>query len=244
MERSNLTFLKQAARDARPERGEPIAPHPTTRGQFQRTHPRGRAWPGGGARSLLASLRPEAPRAPFCVLVRRPRAAAHGTRGETRLHPAQPRDGGSNAPTREGVRGRAAEQALFGSGWKIYHRGLQRPQRRDIKAGRGRRTARGGRAAYTLPRDTRAVPTRPPARACVAGGRSARAASIPLSLIFAPFIIIGLPFLRFVPQTTRGARREGGHPLEPRGLTRGRFQRAHPRVRARPGGGASADDSF
>ena len=55
MERSNLTFLKQAARGARPERGEPIAPHPTTRGQFQRTHLRGRAWPGGGARELRAS---------------------------------------------------------------------------------------------------------------------------------------------------------------------------------------------
>ena len=54
MERSNLT-LKQAARGARPERGEPIAPHPTTRGQFQRTHLRGRAWPGGGARELRAS---------------------------------------------------------------------------------------------------------------------------------------------------------------------------------------------
>ena len=112
MERSNLTFLKQAARDARPERGEPIAPHPTTRGQFQRTHPRGRAWPGGGARSLLASLRPEAPRAPFCVLVRRPRAAVHDACGEIRLHPTQRRVCGSNAPTRDGVRGRGAEHAL------------------------------------------------------------------------------------------------------------------------------------
>ena len=178
MERSNLTFLKQAARGARPERGEPIAPHPTTRGQFQRTHPRGRAWPGGGARSLLASLRPEAPRAPFCVLVRRPRAAhrtgavlvaspphrspdasarlvrtrfdplgspdasahlvhtrpirsparapcqplsgasvrrlrvVHDACGEIRLHPTQRRVCGSNAPTRDGVRGRGAEHAL------------------------------------------------------------------------------------------------------------------------------------
>ena len=190
MERSNLTFLKQAARGARPERGEPIAPHPTTRGQFQRTHPRGRAWPGGGARSLLASLRPEAPRAPFAfwsagharrtarggrpacrggtgggaVLVasqphRSPDASArlvrtrfdplgspdasahlvhtrpirsparapcqplsgasvrrlrvvHDACGEIRLHPTQRRVCGSNAPTRDGVRGRGAEHAI------------------------------------------------------------------------------------------------------------------------------------
>ena len=216
MERSNLTFLKQAARGARPERGEPIAPHPTTRGQFQRTHPRGRAWPGGGARSLLASLRPEAPRAPFAFWSAG-HARRHGTRGETRLHHAQPRDGGSNAPTREGVRGRAAEQALFVAGWKIYHHGLQRPHGETLKQAAGGARHEGGGAAYTLPRDTRAVPTRPPARACVAGRRSARAASIPLFVNFRPIYCVGLPFLRFGPQATRGARHEGGRPLEPRG---------------------------
>ena len=197
MERSNLTFLKQAARGARPERGEPIAPHPTTRGQFQRTHPRGRAWPGGGARSLLASLRPEAPRAPFCILVRRPRAAAHGTRGETRLHPAQPRDGGSNAPTREGVRGRAAEQALFGSGCRIYHRGLQRPQRRDIKAGRGRRTARGG-GSRLHPAQRHAGGSNAPTREGVRGRGAERAScEHPPFVNFRPIYHNRAPFFAF-----------------------------------------------
>ena len=48
--------------------------------------------------------------------------AAHGTRGETRLHPTRRREGGPNEPTRGGVRGRGAEQALFVLGCRIYHR--------------------------------------------------------------------------------------------------------------------------
>jgi hypothetical protein len=42
-------------------------------------------------------------------------------RGQTRLHPAWRREGGSNAPTREGVRGREAEQALLTRGRASYH---------------------------------------------------------------------------------------------------------------------------
>ena len=53
-----MRFGPQATRGgARRMRGDPIATHPTTRVRFQCTHPRRRAWPGGRARSLLASLR-------------------------------------------------------------------------------------------------------------------------------------------------------------------------------------------
>jgi len=45
-----LRFGPQATRGcARHEGGDPFAPCPTTRGRFQRAHPRGRAWYRGGA---------------------------------------------------------------------------------------------------------------------------------------------------------------------------------------------------
>ena len=99
-----------------------------------------------------------------------------------------------------------------------------------------RRTARGGRPVCTLPNHARAVPTRPPARACVVPGRGGPMFRWTKNVLLRspPYLCFGL----FGPQAAGGAPHEGGGPLTLCPTTRGRFQRAHPRGRAWPGGGA------
>ena len=181
MERSNLTFLKQAARGARPERGEPIAPHPTTRGQFQRTHPRGRAWPGGGARSLLASyvLKPLEP--PFAFWsAGRGRRTALG-RYWSRLSLVDPPTHllvsfahvliHSAPPTPLPISFTHARSAL-------RLEPLVSPSRARRSAGCVWCTTHAGRSDCTPPNDACVVPMHPPATACVAGGPSTLSVSI------------------------------------------------------------------
>jgi len=175
-----------------------------------------------------------APCQPFSgVPVRRLRVV-HDTSGEIRLNPTQRRVRGSNAPTRDGVRGRGcgARSSLasvrpepLGALFDFWSAGHAR-----------RRTARGGRSACTLPNHARAVPTRPPARACMVPGRSGPMFRWTKNVLLRspPYLCFGL----FGPQAAGGAPHEGGDPLTPCPTTRGRFQRAHPRGRAWPGGGA------
>ena len=119
------------------------------------------------------------------------------------MHPAQPREAGSNAPTREGARDPGPERAYVSPARKCI----------DFEAplfcvlvflGRRPRAAhgtRGGTRAH--PAQRHAAGSSAPTREGARGPGAERA-----SCEHPPF----RPFLDFVPQAARGARRGGGRP--------------------------------